>query len=78
MIHAQLSASGAHRWMRCPGSVRLCKNIPHRDTKYTIEGTVAHTLAQMSLERNLPPSTWEGSSIDGIKVLIYLIQYVEG
>ena len=76
MIHAALGASAAHRWMRCPGSLRLLADIPSRDTKYTIEGTAAHTLAQMSLVKRLPPSTWEGSQIDGVDVTEEMVEAV--
>ena len=76
MIHAALGASAAHRWMVCPGSLRLLADIPSRDTKYTIEGTSAHTLAQMSLEKNLPPKTWEGSEINGVPVTEEMVEAV--
>lgn len=48
--HAKLSASGAHRWMSCPGSVKAEENIPHQTNKYADEGTLAHELAAMRLE----------------------------
>lgn len=43
--HAKLSASGAHRWMSCPGSVKAEENIPRQTNKYADEGTLAHELA---------------------------------
>lgn len=43
--HAKLSASGAQRWMSCPGSVKAEENIPHQTNKYADEGTLAHELA---------------------------------
>ena len=76
MIHAALGASAAHRWMACPGSLRLLAGIKSRDTKYTIEGTSAHTLAQMALEKNLPPKTWEGSEINGVPVTEEMVEAV--
>lgn len=48
--HAELSASGASRWLNCPGSVRLLREVPPLpDTKYSIEGTKAHSLLEMWL-----------------------------
>lgn len=47
--HAVLSASGAHRWMTCPGSVRLEQQFPDTGSKEADEGTLAHELAEMKL-----------------------------
>jgi hypothetical protein len=44
--HARLSPSAAHRWMNCPGSVELCKDIPRTSSMFADEGTAAHTLAE--------------------------------
>ena len=43
--HAKLSPSGAHRWMRCPGSVSLEANEPDSTSAFSEEGTLAHALA---------------------------------
>lgn len=48
--HARLAPSAAHRWINCPGSVRLAEQCPPQTgTAYTEEGTVAHTLAELKL-----------------------------
>ena len=47
--HALLSASGAHRWLKCPVSARLENLIEDKDTKYSEEGTLAHSLAEKIL-----------------------------
>ena len=47
--HAKLSASGAHRWMSCPGSVKAEENIPEERNKYADEGTLAHEIAANKL-----------------------------
>ena len=51
--HAKLSASSAHRWIHCPGSVELSE--PYADTDessvYAEEGTTAHELAEWKLRR---------------------------
>lgn len=43
--HAVLSPSSAHRWMQCPGSVLMEKDLPDIESEYAAEGTRAHTLA---------------------------------
>ena len=50
MSHAKLSPSGAHRWMRCPGSVVLEAQYPDESSSYAREGTAAHELAALVLE----------------------------
>ncbi len=47
--HAKLSASAAHRWMVCPGSVRLGKGLPDNTSEAAAAGTVAHDLAAWAL-----------------------------
>lgn len=47
--HAKLAPSAASRWMACPGSVALCKDIPDESSVYADEGTFAHEIASGSL-----------------------------
>ena len=62
MDHAILGASSSHRWMACPGSLRLIGQIKKRgvydivDTSdYSKEGTLAHALGEACLRNNLEP-----------------------
>ncbi len=48
--HSKLGASAAHRWMNCPGSVRLSAGLPDSTSKYAAEGSAAHALAAKCLE----------------------------
>jgi len=52
--HAKLSASGAHRWMNCPGSVAAEANLPDRSSIFADEGTLAHAICEHALINNMP------------------------
>ena len=52
--HARCSASAAHRWINCPGSVALSDQCPDPgSSSYADEGTVAHELAELKLRHVL-------------------------
>lgn len=44
--HHDLGASGAKRWMSCPGSVKLSKQFPQGSSKFADEGSLAHAAAE--------------------------------
>jgi hypothetical protein len=49
--HSLLGASGAHRWMHCPGSFRLTQQAPPRPPSiYASRGTLAHTYIEEILD----------------------------
>jgi predicted transport protein len=43
--HAKLSASGSHRWILCPGSVKAEEGLPNKTSQYAQEGINAHERA---------------------------------
>jgi hypothetical protein len=77
MIHATLGASSAYRWMSCPGSVSLSKDIPRKETAYSKEGTAAHALSETAFAANLHPSNWLGEEIEGVVVTQDMVIAVE-
>lgn len=59
--HAVLSASGAYRWLACPGSIRLCDGLPQTTSIYAQEGTAAHKVA----EKCLRMESWKAADLLG-------------
>lgn len=49
--HAKLSASGASRWLNCPGSVQLESQFADTSSVYAQEGTLAHEIAELKLSK---------------------------
>lgn len=49
--HAVLSASGAHKWLKCPPSARLEEKFPNKESDYMAEGTLAHEIAEFKVRR---------------------------
>jgi hypothetical protein len=66
--HAALGASGAKRWMACPGSVRLSEGQPTFESEHARIGTVAHTLAETCLRSGTTPFQFVDMEIDGIRI----------
>jgi len=48
--HALLSASSAHRWLKCSPSVRLEEEVEDNTSIYAKEGTFMHGLAELHLK----------------------------
>lgn len=48
--HALYSPSASERWIRCPGSVRLSRDIPRVESEAAIVGTNHHTLLEHRLK----------------------------
>lgn len=61
--HALLGASSAHRWLICPPIARLEENIEDKGSPFAAEGTEAHSLAELHLQKRfnlLTPRTVNG------------------
>jgi hypothetical protein len=62
--HSALGASVAHRWMACPGSIRLTAGIENPTSVFMAEGTAAHELCEMSLRADFKePALFIGDEI---------------
>lgn len=58
MAHSRIGPSAAHRWIVCPGSVKLCAALPvseggEKSSEYANEGTLGHALLEKMLRHNL-------------------------
>lgn len=57
--HALLSPSAAERWINCPASVFLNKDIPDEGSVYADEGTAAHTLMELAGKEYFNGFEWD-------------------
>ena len=48
--HHRLGASSAHRWVNCPGSVKVSELYPAGSTIYADEGSLAHECAEQLIK----------------------------
>jgi len=63
MVHSNLGASSAYRWMVCPGSVSMCVGKKGTQSVYATEGSAAHALAERCLHSKKPAKTYLGRVI---------------
>lgn len=70
MKHSELGASSAYRWMNCPGSVALIRQVPEQpDSPYAAEGTKAHELAEKILTNQaICPDDYSKEMRDYVKI----------
>lgn len=62
--HSNIGASSAHRWMNCPGSVRLYDQLTvRRTTEYAATGTAAHEVCERCLRDGLEPLSFLGQKL---------------
>lgn len=74
MQHSKYGASSAHRWLNCPGSIKLSETVPPQvGSKYALEGTAAHKLGELCLLKGGWPEHYIDQSItldDGSEYLV--------
>ena len=50
MEHSRIGGSSTHRFIPCPGSVNMCRDIPSKTSIYAEVGTAAHFVAEQCLK----------------------------
>lgn len=77
--HAKLSASGSHRWLTCPASVRVEAKIEQRQSSaFAEEGTLAHALAENCLISDLNATEYANELFEGQQISADMAHYVQG
>lgn len=74
--HSALGASTADRWMNCPGSVAMTRNVPRTETEYSREGTAAHALIELCLRNKQEPDEYLEQVIEGVVVSENMVEAV--
>lgn len=66
--HALLSPSAAERWINCPASVFLNKDIPDEGSVYADEGTAAHELMELAGRKYF----LEGKDLEDVEAIVQI------
>ena len=73
IAHSERGPSTAHRWRKCPGSVRLSRGIPNTAGIEAAYGTVFHEFAALCIEFGLDPQGFVGDTteVDGFGTMTF-------
>jgi Protein of unknown function (DUF2800) len=75
--HSEIGASSAHRWMKCPGSVRMASGLPQEESRHALEGTLAHTRAYQCLTTGCSPREFLGQREGFLTVTEEMVRSIE-
>ena len=74
VAHASLGASGAARWMNCPGSINLERAVGESyESEAARQGTAAHAVAELILRGN---TVEPGGKVEGVVVTEDMLEAV--
>ena len=76
--HAKLSASGSHRWLYCPGSVKAEEGLPDTRSFFADEGSAAHELMEVCLLTDVSAFDWEGRQLVEYNAITVSREMAEG
>jgi len=78
--HSEFSPSGSKRWINCPASIQMLREMPKKEGEgssfYAEEGTAAHEFAAKCLEDELDPKTQIGQTYNKFDVDKYMAREV--
>lgn len=78
LTHSNVGASSMERWEKCPGSVRLCAQMPKTTSSYAEEGTLAHSLGEYKLKNgHFPIKDAEGVTEEMKDAVNVYVDYVK-
>lgn len=76
--HSPIGASSMSRWSVCPGSVRLSEGMPNIAGRAALEGTAAHELIGLALERAFSENVPTRAVLeDTVKAVLVYADYCE-
>lgn len=64
-VHAVLGASSSHRWLECPGSIKLSVGMPNESSVYAREGSCAHAVGEACLRSGADALYYLGDEMPG-------------
>ncbi len=76
-LHSELSASGAHIWMPCPGNLRMTRGLPQEESRHALEGTLAHDRAYQCLTTGCSPHEFLGQREGFLQVTEEMVRSIE-
>lgn len=66
--HSKWGPSSSHRWLACPGSIKLSDQFPEQeDSEYSREGVAAHELGSTALVEGKNADQYLGRTFNGFK-----------
>lgn len=64
--HSSIGASSSDRWLNCPGSIELAKQLPKEGSSiYAARGTAAHLVLEKCFNTTKDPWSFEGFEYEG-------------
>ncbi len=74
--HAVFAPSASHRWLFCPASIEMSKDIPESTSVYAHEGSVCHDVAARCLKEKLSADSFTGQVIDEVQMTKELLDAI--
>jgi len=76
--HSFFAPSASHRWMPCPASLNLCKDLPEElPSVYAHEGIVCHDIAATCLKDGVVADTYLGQVVEEVTMTQELVDGIQ-